>query len=356
MNQLPPTNQRIFHGTLKVAACQMDVNPAPTPSRLVRARELAAGAAQAGAQLLVLPELFNTGYVYSDENHLRAEPMDGPTINWMKSTAADCHIHLAGSLMLLDGGEIYNALLLVAPDGRLWRYDKNYPWGWERGYFRGGRDITIAHTELGDIGMLICWDCAHADLWRRYAGQVDLMVIASCPPDISNPIYELPDGRRITNSPKGLLMANMQDIVRRAFVDNLEMQTAWLGVPVVHAMACGHFRSPVPRGTLSLLFFLPAAPGLARYLPQANKAQLACDLPSECKILDTSGGTLSRLAQEEGEAYTLAEVTLAEEKPQPKKPPPRPPIPRVAFVIADAALPRLMLPIYRQGLRRIKKS
>jgi predicted amidohydrolase len=90
----------------------------------------------------VLPELFNTGYAYAEENFALAERIDGTTVGWLRETAASLQIHLAGSLMLLDGNEVYNSLLLFAPDGRYWRYDKNYPWGWERGYFRDANRIT----------------------------------------------------------------------------------------------------------------------------------------------------------------------------------------------------------------------
>jgi predicted amidohydrolase len=124
---------------INVAAIQMDANPAPTYDRLQRAQKLITEAARAGAHLVVLPELFNTGYGYRDENYDRAESITGSTANWLRQTAARHQIHLAGSLMLLDGKEIYNALLLFAPDGRMWRYDKNYPWGWERGYFRNAK-------------------------------------------------------------------------------------------------------------------------------------------------------------------------------------------------------------------------
>ncbi|MEJ2150675.1 MAG: carbon-nitrogen hydrolase family protein, partial [Chloroflexota bacterium] len=174
---------------LSVAAVQMDANPAPTAERLARAEPLVIRAAQAGAQLIALPELFNTGYAYSDENHARAERLGGPTTTWMRETAAHLDVHLAGTLMLLEQGDIYNALLLFAPDGRMWRYDKNYPWGWERGYFRephGSRRTVVAETDLGDFGLLICWDLAHCGLWRRYAARVDMMVICSCPPQVTD--------------------------------------------------------------------------------------------------------------------------------------------------------------------------
>jgi predicted amidohydrolase len=144
--------------TIKVASIQMDVAPAPLKERLARAERLANEAAQAGAKLIAFPEVFNTGYVYSPENYALAEPLDGPTFTWMRQTAARLNVHLAGSILLRDQTDIYNALLLVSPDGRFWRYNKNYPWGWERAYFRDDHQTVVAHTDLGDIGMLICWD------------------------------------------------------------------------------------------------------------------------------------------------------------------------------------------------------
>jgi predicted amidohydrolase len=111
--------------SIAMAALQMDANPAPTHERSTIADRLLHEAHEKGAQRVVLPELFNTGYGYTDANYERTETLEGPTVAWMKETARKLHIHLAGSLFLLDEDEIYNALLLFAPDGRLWRYDKH---------------------------------------------------------------------------------------------------------------------------------------------------------------------------------------------------------------------------------------
>ena len=338
--------------TVKVAAVQMDANPAPTADRLDRADRLVTEAAQAGAQLVVLPELFNMGYAYTDANHRLAEPPTGPTVTWLKETAARLNVHLAGSLMLLDQDEVYNALLLFAPDGRMWRYDKNYPWGLERGYFRNGNRITVAETDLGDLGMMICWDTAHPELWKRYAGRVDMMVIASCPPDVSNPTFHFPNGDQLTLDDMGSVMASMKGAGRLVFDDTLRQQTAWLGVPAVNTVGSGRIKTAIPNGRAYLLSLLPVAPWLVKYLPQANQIQMSCDMVQGCKVVDASGQVLTELTQEQGETFTMAEVTLADEKPRPQEPQPSSPLPFFIYLSSDILLPLLSIPVYRKGLRR----
>ena len=339
--------------TIAIAAVQMDASPAPTADRLDRAGRLVSAAAGDGAQLLVLPELFNTGYAYADANHRLAEPFDGQTVTWMKAAAARLNVHMAGSLMLLDQDDIYNALLLFAPDGRMWRYDKLYPWGWERGYFRPGHGITVAETDLGHVGMMICWDTAHPRLWRRYAGRVDLMVISSCPPDVSNPTFHFPNGDSLTFDRMGPILASMQGSGPRVFGDMIDRQAGWLGVPCVNTVGSGHLRTAIPNGLGSFLTFLPLAPWLLRYLPQAGRMHMSCDLIAGCKVVDASGQVLASLTQEQGEIFTLAAVTLAGERPRPQGPQPASSVPFLTYLSSDVLLPALTIPVYRRGVRRI---
>ena len=55
--------------TIKVATAQMDATPAPLSERLERAEKIVTQATQSGAQLIVLPELFNSRYAYTDDNY-----------------------------------------------------------------------------------------------------------------------------------------------------------------------------------------------------------------------------------------------------------------------------------------------
>lgn len=181
----------------KIAVIQMKALPFSVKDRLAQAEYFVVQCVQNGAKLIVLPEVFNTGYEYSDQNYLRAESLDGLTATWMRNTAARYQVHLAGSFLRREQDRIFNTLLLVAPDNRQWHYDKNYPWVWERAYFQKGTGITVADTELGKIGFLICWDAAHPILWAQYSGKVELMIVSSCPPKALDLTLVLPDGQRI---------------------------------------------------------------------------------------------------------------------------------------------------------------
>ncbi len=338
--------------TIKVASVQMDVTPAPVPERLIRAERLANEAAQAGAQLIAFPEVFNTGYAYRPENYALAEPLDGPTFTWMRQTAARLNVHMAGSFLLRDQTDIYNALILVAPDGRYWRYNKNYPWGWERAYFRDDHQTVVAHTDLGDIGLLICWDLGHADLWNQYAGRVDLMLICSSPPNITQPIYHLPDGSTLEAKDMGPVFVSMKDTGDQVFAQMLAEQTAWLGVPTVYTSHCGQFRSTVPNASQSLALMVPTAPNLAKFVSIAPQMELTCGMVSGGKILAADGQVQAEQSLEAGESYLLGEITLAETHPQPQGPQPKEQGGLASHLISDVALPAITIPTYRAGVRK----
>ncbi|HNT26408.1 MAG TPA: carbon-nitrogen hydrolase family protein, partial [Anaerolineales bacterium] len=338
--------------TLSLAAIQMDVNPAPRPERLGRAGLILEQAAAAGARLAVLPELFNTGYAYVDENYARAESLDGPTLGWLKATSARLGLHLAGSLLLRDGDEIYNALLLVAPDGRTWRYDKRYPWSWERAYFCPGQGATVAETSLGRIGLMICWDVAHRNLWREYAGRVQLMLVCSCPPDASNPTYAFTDGRSFSLEDAGPLMRGMRDTGRHVFGRMLDEQAAWLGVPAACSVGCGQFHSTLPRSRALAALYLPVMPWIIRHLAinglKALPLSLTCPMIPGCKLVDGDGSVLAERSQAEGEGFTLASVSLPQAPPQPQGPQPPRRADWMTYFLSDGLLPWLTASLYER--------
>lgn len=336
---------------LKIAVIQMDAAPAPTLDRLHRAADLVAEAAASGAQIAVLPELFNTGYEYSPENYLRAEPIDGQTARWMKSQAAQHNLHLAGTFLLRDEEDIYNAALLVAPDGRTWRYNKQYPFAWERVYFREDRHITIADTDLGKIGMMICWDSAHPDVWERYAGKVDAMLIMSCPPKISSADLVFPDGERINMRELGGPYAQIYTDEEHFPGQDMDAYAAWMGVPVAATVGAGKLDTAIPNAGTTLAMVAAARPDLWNRLSQAEAVRLQAGYDAQTKVISGGGEVLTRV-RATGDGLALAEVEIAAERPMPKAKPPKMHTLPAAYLMADVVGAGVAVSAYREGIRK----
>ncbi len=333
--------------SIRVAAIQMLAQPAPPATRRARAAALVARAAAQGATLVVLPELFATGYTYPASGALPAEPWDGPTVRWLRATASQHRLYLAGSLILREGDEYFNALLLVAPDGRTWRYDKTYPWGWERAYFRGRPGITIAQTPLGAIGMLVCWDTAHRALWRAYAGKVDLLLIAACPPDVSRPRFRFRNGAALELTGLGWAGRALHDSAARLFWHMVPEQSAWLGVPAVMSGCSGRLDTTVPRPHASLWAYVPLMPRLA-FMARHGPARLVCPFLPTGAILDANGRRKAQTPPT-GDAVAVAQVELADPRPHPRGPQPPRRLSWLAYWASDILLPRLMQPVYTRN-------
>ncbi|HRF95624.1 MAG TPA: carbon-nitrogen hydrolase family protein [Aggregatilineales bacterium] len=331
---------------LTVATIQMNATPTPLDDRLARAEKLVMEAVKDGAKLVLLPELFNVGYSYTDANYDAIESPKGKTFLWMKTQASQHKIYLAGAIMVREGNEAYNRAFLISPQGQVWQYDKTYPFGWERAFFRGNKDqsITVADTEFGKIGMLICWDSAHADLWAKYAGKVNLMLIPSCPPRMEKPTLTFPDG--------DIIQLHADD---NHFADtDIQDQTAWLGVPMLHSAGTGHFDSIMPRATLSVMGLLARLPRvLIKHIRHANKAVIGADFGDHSKIVDAQGNKVISVGKAGEDGYAIATIEVSSILPMPTTPQPKMKTSPFTFFIVDKVNAPLMRGKYRRALNRL---
>jgi predicted amidohydrolase len=269
----------------------------------------------------------------------------------MRATAESLHIHLAGSFLRRQGNEIYNTLLLAAPEGREWRYDKHYPWFWERAYFQQGSQTTIADTSLGRIGLLICWDVAHAELWQRYAGQVDLMAVSSCPPNVMGMSLVFPDGQRIAGSNAGALVQYLKRTTDETFGQFLRRQSAWLGVPLVNTTGTGRFSTAIPNSKSSMTILTLVVPRLWKYRAQFGQARMETGYFNETYVADAAGKVLERVALD-AEGYALSQVNLADNPPAPNGKQPAYGIPAMTYWMDDL-IKWMVTPQYRKNTREI---
>jgi predicted amidohydrolase len=117
--------------TVRVVCCQI----APSVGELAYNRQLCAqairNAARDGAQLVVLPELVQSGFVFADKAEALslAEPVDGPTLReWQQLAHAHNLVLVAGFCEGLDGDQLSNNAVLIDPTGVRALYRKAHLW------------------------------------------------------------------------------------------------------------------------------------------------------------------------------------------------------------------------------------
>ncbi len=118
-------------------------------------------AAGAGAALLVLPELCTTGYMFADraEAKLLAETVTGPTVAALAALAAEFQMHLIAGIAERDGEQLFNSAVLIGPHGLIGTYRKVHLWDQENAVFEPGNvGLPVFDTDLGKLGLLICYD------------------------------------------------------------------------------------------------------------------------------------------------------------------------------------------------------
>ena len=101
----------------------------------------------APTEIVILPEMFNTGFSMQPELH--AETMEGPSVEWMRRMAMNQKIILTGSLMIQEGGQYYNRLIWMLPNGEYGHYDKRHLFAFagEDQHYTPGKKRLIASVK-----------------------------------------------------------------------------------------------------------------------------------------------------------------------------------------------------------------
>ena len=131
--------------------------------------------------LIVLPEMFTTGFSMHPENF--AEPISGTTITWMQTIASKQQVALCGSLAIYDNGQYFNRFVFVTPSKELFFYDKRHLFtlAGEHRQYTAGQSRTIITYKGWNICPQICYDLRFT-VWSRYQGDYDvLLYVANWP-------------------------------------------------------------------------------------------------------------------------------------------------------------------------------
>jgi predicted amidohydrolase len=168
---------------VKVAAIQHDIVWEDREANFDRLAPMIAAAAQRGeedgARLVVLSEMFSTGFSMSTD--LIAEPADGPSVQFLVDQARRNDVWVCGSIPEKPAGadRPFNQLVLAAPDGALHRYAKIHPFGYgaEHEHYAAGDAFLTVDVEGVRCSFFVCYDLRFADEFWPLATDTDCYVV-----------------------------------------------------------------------------------------------------------------------------------------------------------------------------------
>lgn len=174
---------------IRVAAIQLEiVEQEPADSRRERALALVRAEAEAGAELILLPELWLSGFFGFEHYHALAEAADGHTARALAALSrTHALILVGGSIVERDGDVLYNSVLVFGRDGSLLaKYRKVHLFpvaSREPELLSPGRAVVTVQTGGTRLGISTCFDLRFPELYRSMAddGVELLLVVAAWP-------------------------------------------------------------------------------------------------------------------------------------------------------------------------------
>ncbi len=169
---------------MRVALIQLDVVWEDKGANLAGAGALIAGAAAEGADIAVLPEMFNTGF--SMNAGAVSEEATGRTASFLSETAKKHSINIIAGLSVRGSGEMgRNAAHAYDREGRLKAsYTKMHPFCYagEDKHYEAGHETVVFELEGVPASVFICYDLRFPEVFRKVAGDVlAVFVIANWP-------------------------------------------------------------------------------------------------------------------------------------------------------------------------------
>lgn len=225
---------------LNAAVAQITCKDGVVMANLEHASELLLQGVTNGAQLVLFPEFMSQGYRLTPEIWDSAEPFDGPTVNWLRETARKHNIFVGSSFLELRDGNFFNTFALASPGGKIaGKVYKRNPSMWEAYFFLGEKGPQYIDTEIGRIGVGICFDNHTYEVASAIReSRIDLMLMphSYCTPTVENKMTSKADIDRLNNLPCRVA----------------RLYNEWFGVPVIMCNKSGSWDSPVPKTILGV--------------------------------------------------------------------------------------------------------
>ncbi|WP_128475709.1 nitrilase-related carbon-nitrogen hydrolase [Halorussus pelagicus] len=183
---------------MRVALAQLEIESGAVEENRQRAEAAIAEAADCGADLVALPEIFNVGYFAFDAYQRTAEPVEGPTLTRIADAAREHDVGVLAGSIVEDLAEtervetpadegLANTSVLFDRDGeRLAVYRKHHLFGYESAEAQmlvPGESLGVAEFEGVSVGMTTCYDLRFPELYRDIAeAGADLVLVPSAWP------------------------------------------------------------------------------------------------------------------------------------------------------------------------------
>jgi omega-amidase len=119
--------------------------------------------------VIILPEMFSTGFSMKPE--ALAETMEGPSVQWMKRTAAEKRAIITGSLIIEEEGHYFNRLIWMLPNGTYGYYNKRHLFAFagEDQHYTPGTQRLVASVNGWRVNLQVCYDLRFP-VWARQSG------------------------------------------------------------------------------------------------------------------------------------------------------------------------------------------
>ena len=125
------------------------------------------------ADFIVLPELANSGYNFSDRQHalaLASTVERSDYVEMLREISRRRNQYIVSGFHELDGHDLFNSSLFIAPNGEIGKYRKMHLFMNEKQIFaKGNLGLPVFQTDDFTMGMLICFDYLFPEVWRAMA-------------------------------------------------------------------------------------------------------------------------------------------------------------------------------------------
>jgi len=205
---------------IKLALAQIISKRENKAENLLKIEKLTLKAKQQGVDIIVFPEMSLTGYVLLDQVYELAETIPGPSTQKIEAIAKKTGTHIVFGMPEQSEktkATIFNTAVLVGPKGLIGKYRKMYlpthSVFEEKRYFRPGYEAAAFQTDLGNIGLTICYDVFFPEVYRltRLKG-AQLIICISASPAVRRGYFEVLTSARALENTAFLAYVNLAGV------------------------------------------------------------------------------------------------------------------------------------------------